>query len=215
MRTSPWAVKGGRYTVRNGSWYLHTEHGEEAVSNPFKVAWDAGMQIREVIQRELHRKVYVVVVVVFPDMEEPDPGIEVWVANERVRVLWGSHDLVDRLVEMVSDEDIYSPPTGAQIEEEIAVLRPGLVAETKVGGAADDVPAPAPTTIDLTNRQPVIGHANVVNVYNGPVTIYQGSASGERPPVAVDVRQRVVQSRCRPAMPASNAGRLHLYPILG
>ena len=169
-------VKGGRYTVRNGSWYLHTEHGEEAVSNPFKVAWDAGMQIREVIQRELHRKVYVVVVVVFSDMEEPDPGIEVWVANERVRVLWGSHDLVDRLVEMVSDEDIYSPPTGAQIEEEIAVLRPGLVAETKVGGAADDVPAPAPTTIDLTNRQPVIGHADVVNVYNGPVTIYQGSA---------------------------------------
>ena len=54
------------------------------MSNPFKVAWDAGMQIREVIQRELHRKVYVVVVVVFPDMEEPDPGIEVWVANERV-----------------------------------------------------------------------------------------------------------------------------------
>ena len=169
-------VKGGRYTVRNGSWYLHTEHGEEAVSNPFKVAWDAGMQIREVIQRELHRKVYVVVVVVFPDMEEPDPGIEVWVANEGVRVLGGSHDLVDRLVEMVSDEDIYSPPTVAQIEEEIAVLRPGLVAETKVGGAADDVPAPAPTTIDLTNRQPVIGHADVVNVYNGPVTIYQESA---------------------------------------
>ena len=58
----------------------------------------------------------------------------------------------------------------------IAVLRPGLVAETKVGGAADHVPAPAPTTIDLTNRRPVIGHADVVNVYNGPVTIYQGSA---------------------------------------
>ena len=53
---------------------------------------------------------------------------------------------------------------------------PAWLPKTKVGGAADDVPAPAPTTIDLTNRQPVIGHADVVNVYNGPVTIYQGSA---------------------------------------
>ena len=140
-------VKGGKYTVSDGSWLLEADLG---CRDP----------VRDVIRKKLGRKVFVVGVLVFPDME-PNPEIEEWATSNRVRIIWGSHDLV----ELVEDEDIFSPPTAHQkIEQETAVDTP------KAPGG--------PCQIS-------VGDACVVNVhhYHGTVNMYNGTMPTDRNPL--------------------------------
>ena len=56
-----------------GQWQRITDDGPVTIPCPMKVTWDAALQIREAVKRHLGRKVFVVAVLVFPDME-PDIG---------------------------------------------------------------------------------------------------------------------------------------------
>ena len=71
---------------------------------------------------------------------------------------------------------IYSPPTARYIEEEVAVLTPGL-AEDLPRAAAEGPPAADPPAMGLTARQVVIQHADVVNVYTVGVAADEGGAA--------------------------------------
>ena len=178
-------VKGGRYTIENGSWFLETDEGLVATPSPLAQTWDAAIQIRDVLRKELGRKVFIVGVLVFPDMEL-DPDIETWAAGNRVRILWGSHNLVERLVALVEDEEIFSPPTLQQIRQEVAVLRPGLAIGDTVEMDANAAEAP-----DVAGQSLAISHADVVNVhhYHGTVNIYNGpgrSDEGQLPRLAAN-----------------------------
>ena len=91
-------VKGGRYTIEGGRWFLHTNGQREPMQDPVKLAWDAAMSIRAALWTQGRYKVYMVAVLVFPDMPEPDPQIQERAANCRVNVLWGNANLVERLM---------------------------------------------------------------------------------------------------------------------
>ena len=81
-----------------GQWQRITDDGPVTIPCPMKVTWDAALQVREAVKRHLGRKVFVVAVLIFPDME-PDPDIELRAENDRVKVLFGTDNLVERLVE--------------------------------------------------------------------------------------------------------------------
>ena len=169
-------VKGGRYTIEGGRWFLHTNGEREPMQDPVKLAWDAAMSIRAALWTRGRYKAYMVAVLVFPDMPEPDPQIRERADNCRVNVLWGCDNLVERLMEFHDVGGIYSPPTARYIEEEVAVLTPGL-AEDLPRAAAEGPPAADPPAIGMTARQVVIQHAGVVNVYTVGVAGDDGGAA--------------------------------------
>ena len=53
-------VKGGRYSLQDGEWYLHTDDGPERKKCPLKEASDGAFSIRDAVKRLLGRKVFVV-----------------------------------------------------------------------------------------------------------------------------------------------------------
>ena len=169
-------VKGGRYTIEGGRWFLHTNGEREPMQDPVKLAWDAAMSIRAALWTRGRYKAYMVAVLVFPDMPEPDPQIRERADNCRVNVLWGCDNLVERLMEFHDVGGIYSPPTARYIEEEVAVLTPGL-AEDLPRAAAEGPPAADPPAMGMTARQVVIQHADVVNVYTVGVAADDGGAA--------------------------------------
>lgn len=157
-------VKGGRYAMEGSRWFLYTNGEREAMQDPVKMTWDAAMRIRTALLTRGNYKVYMIAVLVFPDMLAPDPEIDQWANNCRVNVVWGCADLVNRLMEIRDVEGIYSPPTARHIEAEVEVLMPGL-AEDLPGAAAEGPLMPDLPAMGLTARQVVIQHAEVVNVY--------------------------------------------------
>ena len=187
-------VKGGQHQLHRAQWQVITADGPENIPDPMMVTWDAAMQIRATAKRLLHRKVFVVAVLVFPDME-PDPDIEIRAENDRVKILFGSDDLVERLINLIDEEDIFSPPTAWQVDELAEALMPFLgngVEQPEIpdlcNGARARVPRAEATPMepmeragagDLTGLQPMIRHADTVNVFNGPVTLYQGAPAAE------------------------------------
>ena len=183
-------VKGGQHVITRGQWQRITDDGPVTIPCPMKVTWDAALQIREAVKRRLGRKVFVVAVLVFPDME-PYPDIELRAENDRVKVLFGTHDLVERLVDLVADEEIFSPPTAWLVDEIAEVLMPFLA-----NGGDDEpellphLPKPRPKpdqpgqakrigNLDASGRPAEVHHADVVNVYNAPVTINNHGAAIE------------------------------------
>ena len=162
-------VKGGRHTFRGGEFQLITADGPVHIPCPIKVTWDAAMQIRDPVSSRLGRKAFVIPVLVFPDME-PDPDIERRAAHEPVKVLFGVHNLVERLVDLVTDQEIFSPPTAWQLDEIAETLMPFLVdgdqSADEPEGQEGDV-----SGIDVGGRPIVVHHADVANVYHAPVTV--------------------------------------------
>ena len=190
-------VKGGQHTINRGQWQRITDDGPVNIPCPMKVTWDAALQIRETVKRRLSRKVFVVAVLIFPDME-PDPDIELRAENDRVKVLFGTDNLVERLVDLVGDEEIFSLPTAWLVDEIAETLMPFLAND---GGDDDeepelllDLPKPGPKpdqpgrvecigNVDVSGRPAEVHHADVVNVYNAPVTInnYDAAIEGDNP----------------------------------
>ena len=149
-------VKGGRYRISRGSWYLATPNGEEKKPTPAKQAWDAALQLHDYLQEHItgSRNPFVLPVLVFPDMAQ-DPDIEGWAAQAGIHVLFGAERLVERLVELAATARVYFPPTAEEIAEEVELVMPGV---------AD----PAPAAVDLQTRQVIIQHADVVNIITTP-----------------------------------------------
>ena len=95
-------VKGGSYRVERGVWYLKLpDGGEIQVGSILKQAWDGTLAMHNWLQKRIPdgRSPFMVPVVIFPDMEA-DEAIEAWAIQAGVRVLWGSANLVERLVDM-------------------------------------------------------------------------------------------------------------------
>ena len=162
-------VKGGPHTFRGGQFQRITADGPVNIPCPLKVTWDAAMQIREPVSKRLRSKAFVIAVLVFPDMA-PDPDIERRAEHDRVKVLFGSHNLVERLVDLVADQEIFSPPTACQLDEIAETLMPFLAD----GGQAADEPEGQEgdvSGLDVGDRPIVVHHADVVNMYHAPVTV--------------------------------------------
>ena len=176
-------VKGGLNVINRGQWQLITDDGPVNIPCPMKVTWDAALQIRETVKRRLGRKVFVVAVLVFPDMEL-DPDIELRAENDRVKVLFGTDNLVERLANLVAGDDIFNPPTAWLVDEIAETLMPFLVSNAPLALSTEEPEEEADVReLNVTGRPIEVRHADVVNVYQAPVTInnYYGAA----PPVDV------------------------------
>ena len=110
-------------------------------------------------------KVFVIPVLLLTDME-PDPSIQEWAANNKVRAFYGSDRLVCRLVQLAEELGVNHPPTAQHIQREVEAVTRGLVPQAK----ADPSPV-AP--IDLGDRRVIIQHVDTVKVYITPTTAAQ------------------------------------------
>ena len=70
------------------------------------------------------RNPFMVPVLLLPDME-PDADIEAWADHTNVHVVFGTDDLVERLVDLAPHAQVLYPPTAEEIAEEVALVMPG------------------------------------------------------------------------------------------
>ncbi len=101
-------VNGGPHKMIRGQFQRITDDGPVAIADPIALCWDSSMRIREVVQERLNKNVFVIPFLCFPDMER-DPTIEARAADAKVKTIFGVHDLVERVVGGLYDEDIYRP----------------------------------------------------------------------------------------------------------
>ena len=177
-------VKGGQYRVEAGNWYLETDDGLEYTPCPMKLTWDSAMAVRDFLKEKLGRKIFMVAVLLLPDME-PDPDIEMIAESDKTAVMFGYNDIVERVVDLAEARDVYGTPSPQMSNRIIDALVPQL----KVGlpDSRFDIPSEGkksdlPETFD---RPVEVHHADVVNVYNAPATInnnfYNGSCGNGEP----------------------------------
>ena len=119
-------VKGGQYTydVATGQWYLHTPDGLEITSSPLQQADDSAMGLRNEIHRNTGFKVFIIPVVVFPDMA-PDPAIEGCAQRTNVKVIWGAEHLLADLAAVARRVVVDHPPRANYIENEVWAVTVG------------------------------------------------------------------------------------------
>ena len=157
-------IKGGTYVRERGQWMLRTIDGPGVVDSPVIQARDAAMSFRDAV-KQLGRKVFVFAFLVFPDMTE-NRDIADEAARQKVHVLFGAGQLVERMLQVVSTQEVFQPPTATQIQEEARLFIPGIEYRTPVSAAPDAGPgAVSPPELDLIARQVIIQNAKVVNVY--------------------------------------------------
>ena len=178
-------VKGGRYTLIEGRWYLQTDAGLEPTPCPLMLTSDGAFSIRDAVKRHCRRKVFVIPVLLFPDMD-PDQAIQEWSASDKTRILWGSQDLVNRLVQLAQEVRVDFPPTDERIRQEVEAIRPGLNLAARV----EPEPEPATATLEVGEGRVVI-HAGTVHVHvHLHITIVAppngGDDDGDGPPTVPD-----------------------------
>ena len=150
-------IKGGFYTRNNrGEWSLQTALGWQQTPCPLEHTMLAAMSVHDALERRLRMNIFVVPVLIFPDMEG-DPAIDRATANGKVRVLWGTDNLVDHLVEIAGTRTICTPPTASQIARVVEFFMPGL-------GMGPEPESP-PAAMELAGRQLIIQHVDTMNVY--------------------------------------------------
>ena len=145
-------VKGGICRVQGGIWYLSTPRGEVRVPSPLPKIWDSTMKLHDYVQARVEdgRNPFFVPVLLLPDMEV-DPAIEEWAEHTHVHVLFGTDDLVERLVDLAPHAQVLYPPTAEEIAEEVALVMPGQ-------------PEP-PLPQGVQARQVAVYHADQVIIY--------------------------------------------------
>ncbi len=120
-------VKGGKYVVIEGRWYLITDQGRHPRESPVPSTWDAAMAIRDVVQEQLHQSIFVTPVLAMPNME-PNEDIEALAGSRNVAMHWGDpSQIVDHLVQLAIDRKVYITPTPASIAAQVQLVEPGLV----------------------------------------------------------------------------------------
>ena len=140
-------VKGGHYSLDGDQWYLHTQGDRQAQSSPLHQADDAAIDLRNEIYRNTGYKVFIIPVVVFPDMA-PDPVIEQYAQRTNVKVTWGTEHLLTDLESVARRVGIDRPPTANHIQNEVQAVNDGANPDE---GARRDEPrseADAPPAVE-------------------------------------------------------------------
>ena len=157
-----WAGSASRSRAFGNPWAgsvrpLRTAHGTEHVPCPLTQTWDAAIVVRDVVNRVLGFKVFIIPVLLFSDTPQ-DQTIEEWATQRRVKVLFGSDGLIGRLLERADGVGVKYPPTAGHIRHEVAAVANGLVAPARDGGGHEAVQ-------EFMARQVVIQHVDTVNIH--------------------------------------------------
>ena len=136
-------VKGGLWRLEGGHWQLLTDQGWETKTSPAYQACDAAYAVRNAVKATLGRNIFVVPVLLFPDMEA-DQDMLNWRATSNFTMLFGQAPIIDRLLECAQglSVEIFHPPTAADIAQELPVLMPGAgqPAEPEPEGPGPGIP---------------------------------------------------------------------------
>ena len=143
-------VKGGRYLLIDGEWYLNTRAGLQRVKScPLDETKLAALDLHDDIQEcaQTVYNPYVIPVLIFPDME-PDRAIERLARRTGVYVIWEVGNLLADLGEIVRSRRVSDGLPMDRIAREVHAVTDGLIRLEKFGkrGVADaaDQPVPVP-----------------------------------------------------------------------
>ena len=136
-------VKGGHWRLEEGQFQLLTDQGWVNKTAPPTQACDAAYAVRNAVKATLGRNIFVVPVLLFPDMEA-DQDMLNWRATSNFTMLFGQAPIIDRLLECAQglSVEIFHPPTAADIAQELPVLMPGAgqPAEPEPEGPGPGIP---------------------------------------------------------------------------
>ena len=154
-------VKGGSYSVENGTLFRHGPNGPEQVSNPLPKAMDGTLSIRNAINDRLEGACYIISILLFPDMEEHE--IQRWAQDSRTNVMFGTDSLVRRLTELDDVATVRYRPPAYRIEQEVAVLMPEARPEVNLAAPPKDLPT-------ALQAQHVVIQNLTINLYASPLS---------------------------------------------
>ncbi len=124
---------------------------------PLTQTWDAAIAVRDAVYRVPGFEAFIIPVLLFPGTP-PDRLIQEWAGQRRVKVLFGSDDLVGRLLELADSVGVKHPSTAGHIRNEVAAVTNGLVVPARDGGGQEAVQ-------EFIARQAVIQHVDTVNIH--------------------------------------------------
>ena len=171
-------VKGGRYLLIDGEWYLKTRDGNKHVrSCPLDETKLAALDLHDDIKElaETHYNPYVIPVLMFPDME-PDRAIEQLARRAGVYVIWGVRNLLADLEEIVRSRRVSEALGMDRIAGEVHAVTDGLICLGKFGKRC--VVDAADQPVSVSGQQPCIGTLRLTLV---GVDVTTTRANGVRP----------------------------------
>ena len=128
-------VKGGRYLLIDGEWYLKTRDGLQPVKScPLDEAKLAALDLHDDIEdlAETHYNPFVIPVLMFPDME-PDLAIKQLARRTGVYVVWGVGNLLADLEEIVRSRRVSEALGMGRIAREVHAVTDGLICLERFG----------------------------------------------------------------------------------
>ena len=172
-------VKGGRYLLIDGEWYLKTRAGLQPVKScPLDETKLAALDLHDDVKElaETRYNPYVIPVLVFPDME-PDRAIEQLARRTGVYVIWGVGSLLADLEEIVRSRSMSDGLPMDRIAREVHAVTDGLIRLEKFGkrGVADATHQ----TVPVSERRRCTGALRLTLVDIG-VDVTTTRARGER-----------------------------------
>ena len=142
--------------TNDGRWFLRTAFAWQRTPSPLEETWLAAISVHDALMKSLNLNIFVIAVLVFPDMDR-DLAIDQAAANDKVRVQWGTDNLVEGMAAIARTRTVNRPPTAGQIARVTEFFMPGL-------GMAPE-PEPPPAAMEIAGRQLIIQHVDVMNVY--------------------------------------------------
>ena len=122
-------VKGGRYLIIDGEWYLKTRDGVKLIEScPLDETKLAALDLHDGIAECACTSYnpFVIPVLLFPDME-PDPVIENLAKRAGVYVVWGVASLLADLAEIVRSRRMSEALRMDRIAREVHAVTDGLI----------------------------------------------------------------------------------------
>ena len=123
-------VKGGRYLLIEGDWYLAKRDGPQRVKScPLDEAKLGALDLHDDIEEcaGTPYNPYVIPVLLFPDMSEPDEAIANLARRKGVQVVWGTDNLLADLERIVRSRSVSDRLTMERIAAEVLAVTDGQI----------------------------------------------------------------------------------------
>ena len=172
-------VKGGRYLLIDGEWYLKTRDGLQPVKScPLDEAKLAALDWHDDIKElaDARYNPFVIPVLAFPDME-PDEAIKNLAKRKGVYVIWGMESLLTDLEKIVRSRSVSDTLPMDRIAREVCAVTDGQIRLTEAGREGAGETTVRPTALSLS-----VGGRKVLQVTAREMHIRRGTVIGPRAP---------------------------------
>ncbi len=145
-------VKGGRYLLIDGEWRLRTREGSRPVKScPLDEAKLAALDLHDDIEECACTSYnpYVIPVLLFPDLTEPDESIESLAKRQGVYLIWGVENLLHDLERIIRSRRASDRLAMERIAAEVLAVTDGQI---RLDAAAGEIGARPgrPSVLSLT-----------------------------------------------------------------